>query len=371
MRKPRRPGPADVRTPTAQERDVVDEGRVRCGVVRAWPQVLDQLGAETDALFAEAGIARSLFDDPDNTLTYSVGGRLLKRSVEFTGARHLGILIGQPVTLSALGAVGFLMRASPTVGHALHLLGEHFHLHDRGGHVSVEVQDSVAILCYRITARNVEAADQIYMIAAAAACNFIRELRGPGWRPLQVELPFRRPASVAPLSKVLAAPLMFDADRMGVAFPAADLARPVTNADPVLYGMMSERVAALQSRFDQDLPGRVRGLLQTLVFLPDGRGSIVAQRLGMSLRTLSRRLASHGVTLQAIRDEVLCEAACQLLQFTEKPAHEIAIILGYADASAFTRAFNRWLGMPPAQWRARKAAAPRSRSARSRYGSRR
>ena len=358
MDYPRRSGPIDVRVPRIGEHDAVEEGQVRCGILRAWPGVLDQLGADADALFAEAGFARSLFDDNDNTLPYPDGGRLLKRSVEVTGVRHLGLLIGQPVTLSALGAVGFLMRASPTVGHALRLLGEHFHLHDRGGTVSVEIRDSVATLCYRITARNVEAVDQIYMIAAAAACNFIRELRVPDWRPLQVQLPFRRPAAVAPLGKVLAAPLMFDADRMAVAFPAADLTRPVTSADPVLYGMMSERVATLEARFDQDLPGRVRGLLQTLIFLPDSGGSIVARRLGMSLRTLSRRLASHGVTLQAIRDEILCEAACQLLQFTEKPAHEIAIILGYADASAFTRAFNRWRGVPPAQWRARRRRAP-------------
>jgi len=339
--------------PRSGEHDAIEEGQVRCGVLHALPEVLDQLGIDPDTLFAEAGFARSLFDDHDNTLPYSEGGRLLKRSVEVTGVEHLGLLIGQPVTLSALGAIGFLMRASPTVGHALRLLGEHFHVHDRGGHVSVEIQHSVATLCYRITARRVEAADQIYMIAAAAACNFIRELSGPGWRPLQVQLPFRRPAAVAPLSKVLAAPLMFDADQMGVTFPSADLTRPVTSADPVLYGMMSERVAGLEARLDQDLPGQVRGLLQTLIFLPDAGGSIVAGRLGMSLRTLSRRLASHGVTLQAIRDEVLCEAACQLLQFTEKPTHEIAIILGYADASAFTRAFSRWLGVPPAQWRAR------------------
>jgi hypothetical protein len=153
---------------------VVDEGRVRCGILRAWPEVLDRLGVDTDALFAECGLSRSVFDNDDNAIAYALGSRLLRRSVEATGVAHVGILIGQPVTLSSMGAAGFLLRASPTVGHALGLLAAHFHVHDRGGWVVVERDDPVAMLGYRIKSPDVEAAEQIYMIAAASACNFPR-----------------------------------------------------------------------------------------------------------------------------------------------------------------------------------------------------
>jgi AraC-like DNA-binding protein len=336
-------------------RDGVEDGRVRCGTVRAWPDVLDRLGADTDALFAEAGIARSVFDDPDNTISYSDGSRLLRRCVEATGVSHLGILIGQPVTLSSMGAVGFLMRASPTAGHALRIMAEHFSVHDRGGQVTIEIFDSVAMVGYRVKAPNVDAADQIYMIAAASACSFVRELCGPDWRPLEVQLPFRRPANVEPLRKALGAPLAFDADRVNVVFRASDLTKPVATADPLLYRMMSERVAALSAMLDRKLVGRVRDLMQTLIFLPDARGAIVANRMGMSLRTLKRRLKDQGTNLQAIRDEVRAEAASQLLQYTERSARDIATTLGYADASAFTRAFRRWRGVGPAAWRSERA----------------
>lgn len=366
MLKPRRRGPVEVLPLIPGAPDVVEEGRVRCGIVRAWPDVLDRLGADTDALFAGAGITRSFFDDQDNAIPYSEGSRLLRRSVEATGVKHLGILIGQPVTLSAMGAVGFLMRASPTVGHALGIMAEHFQVHDRGGQITSEIHGSVAMLGYRITASKVEATDQIYMIAAASACNFIRELCAPDWRPLEVELPFCRPANAEPLRKVLGAPVTFDADRMNVVFPASDLAKPVATADPVLYRMMSERVGVLEAKLGQDLVGRVRDLLQTLIFLPECGGAIVANRLGMSLRTLKRRLQERGANLQAIRDEVRAEAACQLLQYTEKSASEIAIVLRYTDASAFTRAFRRWRGVAPLQWRAQKATALRSRTRNSR-----
>lgn len=355
MFNPNRLQRGDISSALAAPLNVVEDGRVRCGIVRAWPDVLDRLGADTDALFAEAGTSRSFFDDPENTISYADGGRLLRRSVEATGVKHLGILIGLGATLSSLGAFGFLMRSSPTVGHALGILAESFQVHDRGGQVTIETSGSVAMLGYRVKAANVEAVNQIYMIAAVSACNFVRELCGPNWRPLEVQLPFRRPAAVEPLRSALAARLMFDADQMNVVFAASDLTRPVAMADPVLYRMMAERVAALEARLDRDLVGRVRDLMQTLIFLPDASGSTVANRFGMSLRTLKRRLKDHGTGLQAIRDEVRAEVACQLLQYTEKSAAEVATILGYADASAFTRAFRRWHGIGPAGWRSRKA----------------
>jgi AraC-like DNA-binding protein len=352
MLQPRRLAVACVPPRTQATPDVVAEGRVRCGILRAWPTILDRLGADTDALLAEVGLTRSFFDDEENAVSYLDGSRLLQRSVEATGVGHLGILIGQPVTLSALGAVGFLMRASPTVGHALGVLADNFRVHDRGGQVTAEAQGGVAMLGYRIKAPVAQAVDQIYMIAAASAFNFIRELCAPDWRPIEVQLPFRRPAHVGPLQDVLSAPLVFDADRMNVVFPSAHLAKPVATADTVLYRMMAERVALLESKLGLDLVQHVRDLLQTLVFLPEARGAIVANRLGLSLRTLKRRLQERGTSLQAIRDDVRAEAACQLLQYTEKTAGEIAVILGYADASAFTRAFRRWRGIPPLQWRA-------------------
>lgn len=340
----------DNRTP------VVEDGGVRCGILRAWPEVLDELGVDADALFAEAGLSRAHFEDPENTITYSVGALLLQRSVDLTHTPHLGILISAPLTLSALGAMGFLMRASPTVAHALGLLAQHFAVHDRGGQVTVETTDAVSMLGYRVKTPSLPAVEQIHMIAAGAATAFVRELCGPQWRPLEVQLPFRRPATTEPFSRVLRAPLRFDADRMNVVFPTSDLARSVATADPVLYRMMAERIQAVLAMQHQDLPGRVRDLLKTQVFLPACNGEVVAGRLGMSLRTLKRRLQDSGTTLQSIRDEVLAEAATQLLRCTDKSATEIGLILGYADASAFTRAFQRWHGMAPGQWRSLAAA---------------
>ncbi len=330
---------------------------MRCGIIRAYPGILDAFGVDCGRFLAEVGLDRDCFDDANNTLSYLQASRLLRLGVEATGVQHFGALVGQRVTLSAMGEVGFLMRASPTVGHALRIVADHFKVHDRGGQVTVELQGRVAALGYRVKVPRIEAPEQVYLVAAASACNFLRELCGAAWRPLEVQLPFRRPPSLDPLRAVFAAPLSFNGERMNVLFSMADLEQTVATADPVLYRMMYERVEQLESKLDQDIVAQTRDILQTLIFLSEASASIVASRLGMSLRTLKRRLQDHDTTFQALRDEVRCEAACQLLAHTDKPTSEVAVILGYADASAFTRAFRRWRAMVPSEWRARNASS--------------
>jgi AraC-like DNA-binding protein len=313
--------------------------------------VLDRLGADTDGLLREVGLTRSYFDDPENTATFVGLGRLFRRGVETTGCDHLGVLVGRPITLSSMGAVGVLMQASPDVAHALQVMDRHLQVHDRGAQFSVAVEGNIVQLRYRIKVPDVEALDQLYMLAALAGHRLMRGLCGQGWQPVEVHLPFRRPRNTAPLREAIGAPLKFDGEQLKLFLRASDLARPLTTADPLLYRMMAERIEQLEAQQRRDLVGRVRDVMQTLIFLEDSRASIVAGRMGMSLRTLNRRLNIEGTSLQQVRDGVCADAACQLLANTEKSASEVALMLGYSDSSAFTRAFRRWRGVPPAQWR--------------------
>lgn len=79
----------------------------------------------------------------------------------------------------------------------------------------------------------------------------------------------------------------------------------------------------------------------------------VAAELGMHRRTLDRNLKPHATSYQALVDEVRYAMARQLLRDTAMPMITIALSLQFAEASAFTRAFRRWSGMPPTQWRLR------------------
>jgi len=336
---------------------VVGEGSVRVGTLMALPQVLDSLGADTEALLAEQAWQRADFEDPENVVPMRAIDQLLHRGSEVTGCRHLGLLVGRRTSLSSLGVLGFLMRASSTVGEALQILERHLRVQDRAAVVTFESRDGQVRLGYAITVTGLKAIEQIYSLVALVGIRIMRDLCGPGWRASEVQLPFRAPRDAAALREACEAPIRFGADRLVLVFPASDVARRVPTADPLLYRMMSEHVSQLEAIAPRGLVDEVRQILRALVLTTRATPSLVARRVGIAARTLNRRLALEGTSLRALRDEVLRDTACQLLVHTAHSAADIGQLLGYAEPAAFTRAFRRWNGMGPAQWRARQPAS--------------
>jgi AraC-like DNA-binding protein len=97
----------------------------------------------------------------------------------------------------------------------------------------------------------------------------------------------------------------------------------------------------------------VRGVLQSAVLTEQGSADQVASIFSMHSRTLHRRLAESGTSFRKLLDECRFTIACQMLTDTDVNVGRITEMLSYADSSAFTRAFRRWSGTTPAQWRVR------------------
>jgi AraC-like DNA-binding protein len=129
------------------------------------------------------------------------------------------------------------------------------------------------------------------------------------------------------------------------------LTAPVPTADRSLHGFVQRHADAARAESDVDSVDQVRALVRACIVDGGGHADQVARLQGMHPRTLNRRLAAAGTTFQRMRDEVLHDMSLQLLGATSMPVSEAATALGYADATAFIRAFRRWTGQTPAQWR--------------------
>ena len=109
-----------------------------------------------------------------------------------------------------------------------------------------------------------------------------------------------------------------------------------------------------------DVTIHVRHAIVTL--MADGRGSpdieLVATAIGISVRTLQRRLHGTGTTYAGVASQVRCDAALQMLKNPERRIGEVARTLGYADHPHFTRAFHRWTGLTPREFRRRMTPEP-------------
>jgi AraC-like DNA-binding protein len=339
---------------------IVAKGMIRVGTLMPLPDLLEEHGIDPARLLAEFGLETAYLEEPENTIAFATFGRLLRRCAEVTHCPHFGLLVGARQATSALGAVGFLALNAADVRTALKTLAQYFRVHNTNAAISVVEGDSYATFRYTILQPKIGGREQILDGAMALAFNIMRELCGKDWRPTEVRFAHARPLDPAPFRRVFDSALCFDAGETALIFAGDWLDKPVAGADRLLQRMMSHRVGYLESRSGEGLAEQLRRMLPGLVEAGTTSLASMAQHVGLGARTLNRRLAAEGKSFVQLRDEARYAIACQLLENTHLPVIEIADRLGYANASAFTRAFTRWSGKAPAQWRASRRGARKS-----------
>ena len=322
----------------------------------AIPQVLGEFGADPGNVLRRAGLEPDAFSDPDNALPYSALGRLIGECVRATGREDFGLCVGARMGATAIGLTGLVSLHAPTVRDALEVIAAGLKTSDTGGALVLETRGAEACARYVITAPDVEGADQIVDGAVAILVNTLRAVCGPAWRASRVSLTRDPPRSKAPFNRFFDAPVEFAAPLAGVTFDAATLSWPVRNRNPeyadILAPLHQEAVANARG----DIVSAVRSILRVQVAAGAATRDGVARALGLNPRTLAHRLEASGVTFSGLADEARFEAAQSLLR-KDKRIAEVAAVLGFAEQSAFTRAFTRWSGTTPGRWRLQCAGA--------------
>ncbi len=329
------------------------QGSARIGPFKAIPEILRSFGLDPAELLAELDLDLSLFADSDNVIPFKVRGRLLHLCVARTGCAHFGLLLGQHGNLSSLGLIGYLARQSEDVLAALTIITRFTHLHVRGASITIEHDQTTAFFGYSIYNTGIEGREQFEDGAAAICFNIMKQLCGPQWTPASVAFAHKKPPDAKPHQRFFRAPLSFDAEQSGVLFPSAYLRQRLTGTDTELRAFLAKQVAVLEQQHRDDFVGKIRQALHYSLLSKRASATDIARIISVHPRSLQRRLAAHNTSFKQLRNEVSCEMARQLLEDTDREIGQIAFTLGYADASAFTRAFRRWTGLTPGNWRRR------------------
>jgi AraC-like DNA-binding protein len=160
-----------------------------------------------------------------------------------------------------------------------------------------------------------------------------------------------QPADLLPYRHSFGVKLRFNAGQTAVQLPRSLLDRPVAGSDRSRRKKIEKRILALARSEELDTVTRLRRTLRIALLHRRVDAREIAAQLGMSRRTLHRRLLAHGLRFQGVLDETRAEFARQLLANTRLGIGEIAAIIGYAEPSVFTRSFTRWTGVSPSEWR--------------------
>jgi len=298
-----------------------------------------------------AGIDPGLFADPDNLITYAARDRLFRQCVSRTGCQYFGLLVGQRMNLKALGLVGLLMRTSPNAGRALVSIVNLLHLHSQGAVMALRVDEDVAMLTYDAFEPGLEATDQTGAGAVAMMLNVMRTLCGPDFRPIEASFGHRRPADIEPFRKFFKVPLYFDAEHYALVFSRDWLDVRPPGADDELQQLLQKQVDVLESRYSLAFPDQVRQVLRSALVTGYFSESEIAALFSMHSHTFRRRLDASATSFHELVDECRFEMAREMLLNTSLSVSEISASMGYSRASSFIRAFRRWSGVTPGEWR--------------------
>ena len=140
---------------------------------------------------------------------------------------------------------------------------------------------------------------------------------------------------------------------MRLVLPRALLDRPLVSPNEGLFAYLERHAEALQARVagSASLASRVRELLSARIRQGEPEQAAIAQALAMSERTLQRRLQDEGVTFAVLLDDVRADLGRMYLADPKLAIFEVAFLLGYSEPSAFNRAFRRWTGTSPSDFR--------------------
>jgi AraC-like DNA-binding protein len=255
------------------------------------------------------------------------------------------------MNLNALGLVGSLMRTSPDVGTALRVLVNLLHLHSQGAVMALKVDEEVAMLTYDAFDTGLEATDQTGSGAVAMMLNVMRTLCGPEFQPIEASFAHRRPGDIKAFRKVFEVPLYFDAEHYALMFSRNWLDVCPPGADTEMQRLLRKQVLALESEHSLEFPDQVRKVLRSTLITSHHSEEYIAELFSMRSHTLSRRLEACGTSFHELVDECRFDMAREMLRNTSLSIGEIGASLGYSRASSFIRAFRRWSGITPVEWR--------------------
>ncbi len=285
---------------------------------------------------------------------------LLAASVALTGVPDLGLRLASVADPRRFGVVTYAGSTSPTLLAAYERVARYFGLWNEGARFEIEGNPALGLTSIVLRPRGKTAVSapeglrQLVELGTATMLMLGRAFSGAPITPVRVELPSSAPADAQPHERLFAAPIVWGAPVSRLIFEDAVLARPLPQHDAVLQEVVSRSADALLAALTTRETWSARTREAAARLLRDSSADIarVARALGASPRTLQRRLAGEGQTFASVLDQVRYEMAAGFLADRERSIADVAWLVGFHELSAFYRAFRRWSGRTPAEYRA-------------------
>lgn len=319
-------------------------------------ELVQELGQDPVVWMGRWNLPVDIARQPEASFPYRTLVQMLETSAVELDCPDIGIRLGNRQTLNILGPIAVIARNAATVGGAFSVINRFLYVHSPALQATLEqpVGHSYKRCRFRIAEPQVPLQRQALELSMTLAMQILRLLAGPTARPLGMYFPHTPLASAAAYQALCHCRLHFEQDWCGFHLPSGIANRPIENADPQTLQLAQ---SYLESHYGADTASasvQVKKLIRSL--LPNGRCRIelIADQLGMHVRTLQRRLADEDNCYETMVDQQRRELAAHYLRESGMYIGQIANLVGYSEQSTFNRACQRWFNATPTRYRAQK-----------------
>jgi AraC-like DNA-binding protein len=347
---------------TLQPQDDVDASALRSWLIAA-RNAVQQRGIDAEALLQQVGLDLSSPTDPMARFPARLGLAFWQKAVQQLDEELLGMDVALQFMPLNFNALGYALMASENLGQMYLRLARYAHIVTDAADIRFTMDERAGYLSITGDSALLATVDDatrwtIFDYAMLTVVRGSRMLYGRDFTPLELRLQRARPREHARLERVLRFVPVYGCEDNTLVVDRTTLDRPLSYANTeVVRASVSELDRYQSSRSEPSLKAQLSALFKELLPSGEPRQEDVAQRLNMTLRTLQRRLTEADTSYRDVLNDTRHQLALDYLAHPQYAIGDVAFLLGFSEVSAFTRAFKRWTGTSPREWRQQAASA--------------
>jgi AraC-like DNA-binding protein len=325
---------------------------IAAGWVNRFYRSLIEWGVSEEKLFDISKLRLSDLKDADERIPFEQYMNLGRMAPELTNTPEIGSILGQNARFQDIGIVFQLGFNCRTVRESL-LKAVRYS--DLGNEVSIaifEERGNFAEWAEHYTSSRYLCIPLIEF-ECCQKLEILKFVLGDDFRPVQTMFQYAPPGHVDKYRQIFRTPLLFQQEKSGIVFKKEYLDFPNPNPQSYTQEILSRHAEKLLAELDRSkrFQDKVRKVIIKHLDSGDANMEMISNELKLSIRTVYRRLREENISYKALLNDIKMQLAQAYLKETTFTINDISYLLGYSETSAFHRAFKRWFGTNPSQYR--------------------
>lgn len=315
-------------------------------------KTLEKQGFDSNLILLEAGIDGKTLKNPDKRVKLKKMSTLWELAVKKTCDSSFGLSVAENVGPESFQALGYALMASKNIDSAFKRVQRFYRMISTAVEIVIEdKKDNIALNFMRHDV-GPELSDHAIDAFFAVFVMFTDHMMGALNIDLTIEMIRQKPENIERYNGIFGKDVIYSSNADRILVKKTDLEKPLPLADSKITDRNDLIITRYLEQFDKgNIVGKVHSKLIDLMPVGEPSLEILARELGMSKRSLNRYLKEEHVTYRDILSEIREHLATKYLSEKKYSIIEIAFKLGYTDSSNFARAFKRWVGKTPKEYR--------------------